>query len=115
MYNQSSFNSDIKIFKDRFLTIDFDNVIRCFSIKDGKEIWNFKTENSFIKSQKKLSLVLKGEIVYFINNLGDITALNVNDGSLVWQTQTQTNVIYQNAFSLQNSDLVYANNSIYFS
>ena len=114
-YNRSSFNSDIKIFKDRFFTIDFDNVIRCFSIKDGKEIWNFKSENSFIKSQKKLSLLLKDDIVFFINNLGDITALDTKNGSLVWQTPTQSNVIYQNAFSLENSDLVFANNSIYFS
>ncbi len=114
-YNRSSFNSNIKIFKDRFFTIDFDNVIRCFSIKDGKEIWNFKSENSFIKSQKKLSLLLKDDIVFFINNLGDITALDSKNGSLVWQTPTQSNVIYQNAFTLENSDLVFANNSIYFS
>ena len=114
-YNRSSFNSDIKIFKDRFFTIDFDNVIRCFSIKDGKEIWNFKSENSFIKSQKKLSLLLKDDIVFFINNLGDITALDSKNGSLAWQTPTQSNVIYQNAFTLENSDLVFANNSIYFS
>ena len=111
----SPFNSNVKIFKDNFITVDFDNVIRCFSIKEGNEIWNFKTEDTFIKSQKKLSLVLKGKIVYFINNLGDVTALNVEDGSLVWQTPTQSNVIYQNAFSLENSDLVFANNSIYFS
>ena len=105
----------MNIFKDRFFTIDFDNVIRCFSIKDGKEIWNFKSENSFIKSQKKLSLLLKDDIVFFINNLGDITALDSKNGSLVWQTPTQSNVIYQNAFTLENSDLVFANNSIYFS
>ena len=113
--NSSPFNSNIKNFKDTFFVADFDNVIRCFSKLDGKEIWNFETENSFIKSQKKLSLILKGETVFFINNLGDITALNANDGSLVWQTPTQSNVIYQNAFSIENSDLVFANNSIYFS
>ena len=111
----SPFNSNIMIFKDRFITIDLDNVIRSFSIKNGKEFWNFKTENSFIKSQKKLSLVIKGEVVYFLNNLGDITALNINDGSLVWQTPTQSNLIYQNAFSLKISDMVFSNNSIYFS
>ena len=111
----SPFNSNLKIYKDRFVAVDFDNVIRCFSIKDGQELWNFKTENSFIKSQKKLSILLKGEVVYFTNNLGDVTALNINDGNLVWQTPTQSNVIYQNAFSLENSDLVFANNSIYFS
>ena len=114
-YSLSSFNSDIKIVEDRFITIDFENVIRCFSIKDGKELWNFKSENSFIKSQKKLSLVLKNNIVYFINNLGDVTALNSRNGSLFWQTPTQSNVIYQDAFTLENSDLVFADNTIYFS
>ena len=114
-YSLSSFNSDIKIINDNFITIDFDNVIRCFSIRDGKEIWNFKSENSFIKSEKKLSLILKNNIVFFINNLGDVTALNSNDGSLLWQTPTQSNVIYQNAFSLENSDLVFFKDTIYFS
>ncbi len=114
-YGSSSFNSNIKVFNDKFLTVDFDNVIRAISSKDGKEIWNFKTENSFIKSQKKLSIILKDEIVFFINNLGDVTALDVNNGSLVWQTPTQSNLIYQNAFSLENSDLVFENNTIYFS
>ena len=33
----------------------------------------------------------------------------------MWQTPTQSNVIYQNAFSLENSDLVFANDTIYFS
>jgi hypothetical protein len=44
-----------------------------------------------------------------------VTALDVNNGSLVWQTPTQTNTIYQNAFTLENSDLVFENNTIYFS
>ncbi len=114
-YSSSSFNSDIKVYKDKFLTIDFDNVIRAISTKDGKELWSFKTENSFIKSQKKLSIILKDEIIFFINNLGDVTALDVNNGSLVWQTPTQSSLIYQDAFSLENSDLVFANNTIYFS
>ncbi len=113
--NLSPFNSNIKIFKDKFIAVDFDNVIRCFSVRNGEELWNFKTENLFIKSQKKLSLVLDKEFVYFINSLGDVTSLYLNDGTLFWQTPTQSNVIYQNAFSLENSDLVFANNSIYFS
>ena len=114
-YSSSSFNSDIKVYNDRFLTIDFDNVIRAISTKDGTEFWNFQTENSFIKSQKKLSIILKDEIVFFVNNLGDVTALDVNNGSLVWQTPTQSSLIYQDAFSLENSDLVFENNTIYFS
>ena len=114
-YSNSSFNSNIKVFKDKFYTIDFDNVIRAISSKNGNELWNFQTENSFIKSEKKLSIVIKDEIIFFVNNLGDVTALDVNNGSLVWQTPTQINTIYENAFSLENSDLVFENNSIYFS
>ena len=51
--NLAPFNSQIKIHKDNFFIIDFSNTLRCFSIKTGKEIWNIKTENSLIRSQKK--------------------------------------------------------------
>ena len=53
-YSSSSFNSDIKVFKDLFIAVDFDNIIRGISSSNGKEIWKFQTENSFIKSEKKL-------------------------------------------------------------
>ena len=113
--SNAGFNSNIKISNDKFMIVDLNNTIRCFSINDGKEIWNFETENPFIKSRKKLSLITKGELVFFINNIGDLTAVNINNGSLFWQTPTQSNVIYQDAFTLENSDLVFANDSIYFS
>ena len=113
--SNAGFNSNIKISNDKFLVVDLNNTIRCFSSIDGKEIWNFETENPFIKSIKKLSLITKGELVFFINNIGDLTAVNINNGSLFWQTPTQSNVIYQDAFTLENSDLVFANDSIYFS
>ena len=109
------FNSNAKIIKNSVVAVDFDNVIRAFSVKDGKELWNFDTDNPFIKSQKKLSLVTKGEVVFFINSIGDVTALNANDGSLVWQTPTQSTLIFQDAFTLENSDIIFANDTIYFS
>ena len=113
--SNTGFNSNIKVSNDRFFIVDFENTIRCFSTKDGLELWRFDTENPFIKSKKKLSLVIKGELIFFINNIGDLTALNINNGSLFWQTPTQSNIIYQDAFTLENSDLVFANDSIYFS
>ena len=113
--SNTGFNSNIKVSNNKFFIIDFENKIRCFSTIDGSELWNFETENPFIKSKKKLSLITVGELVFFINNLGDLTALNINNGSLFWQTPTQSNVIYQDAFTLENSDLVFANDSIFFS
>ena len=111
----SPFNSNVAVNKDKFITVDFDNVIRCFSTIDGNELWNFQTENTFIKSQKKLSVLIDNDVVYSMNNLGDLTALNINDGSLVWQTPTQSNEIILSAFSLVNSEMVLDNKSIYFS
>ena len=113
--NSAPFNSQVKIFKDKFFVIDFENILRCFSLKDGSEIWNIKTEKSFIKSQQKLSFVINNNSLVFINTLGDISSVNIETGKLIWQTPTQSSDIYENYFSLKNSDLILENNNIYFS
>jgi len=113
--NSAPFNSQIKIFKDKFFVIDFENILRCFSIKDGKEIWNFKSEKSFIKSQQKLSLIINDNKLVFINTLGDLSSIDIKTGNLVWQTPTQSSAIYENYFSLKNSDIILENQTIYFS
>ena len=114
-FNSAPFNSEIKIFQDKFFLIDFENVIRCISIKDGKELWRFATEKSFIKSQRKLSLVIQNELVIFIDTFGDINALNINSGNLAWQTQTINEDIYESAFLLKSSRLVYDEETIFIS
>ena len=113
--NTSPFNSQVKIYKDKFFVVDFDNILRCFSIKNGQEIWNFKTEKSFIKSQQKLSLIISKNGVVFINTLGDVSSVDIQSGQLLWQTPTQSSEIYESSFSLKNSDLISEKNSIYFS
>ena len=51
-YSDSSFNSNIVLSSDKIMVLDFDNVIRCFSLENGKELWKFKTIDVFIKSEK---------------------------------------------------------------
>ena len=113
--NTAAFNSQIKIYKDRFFVVDLDNVIRCYSIKDGSEIWNYQTEKAFIKSQKKMSIIVVKNRVFFNNSIGDITALDTRNGDLIWQTPTQSSTIYGDVFKLKTSDLVANNGSIFFS
>ena len=113
--NSSPFNSQIKIFKDKLYVVDFENVLHCYSIKNGNKIWNFKSENVFIKSQKKLSISISDDIIYFNNSVGDINALDVNNGKLIWQLPTQNNQIYEDSFLLKSSDLVVTKKSILFS
>ena len=114
-YNIAPFNSQIKIYGEKFFITDFSNTLRCYSLKDGKELWNIKTEDTLIRSQKKLSMVIVDEIIYFNNSNGDITAASLKDGELLWQLPTQSSLIYESAFSLQNSDIITDENSLFFS
>mgnify|MGYP001255999873 FL=1 len=113
--NIAPFNSQIKIYKDKFFIIDFSNTLRCFSLKNGLELWNIKTENSLIRSQKKLSMVIVNDLLYFKNSIGDISAVSIDKGELLWQLPTQSSLIYQAAFSLETSDLITDGNALYFS
>ena len=113
--NSAPFNSQIKIHKDKILVIDFNDVLRCYSANDGSEIWSLVTQKTFIKSSKKLSIAIKGEKVIFNNSIGDITAVNLETGELLWQVPTQSNLLYENSFSFRTSELVIEENSIFFS
>ena len=110
--NIAPFNSQIKIYKDKFFVTDFNSVLKCYSVKNGNEIWNVKTETTFIKSPKKLSLVIFEGKVYFSNFIGDISAVDIETGDLIWQTPTQDSSIQESAFLLETSDIVAANKSI---
>ncbi len=113
--NLAPFNSQVKIYKDMFFVIDFSNTLRCFSIKTGEELWNIKTENSLMRSQKKLSLVIVKDRVYFNNSIGDITAVDIKKGEMIWQLPTQGTKVVETAFSLETSDIVSDNKSLFFS
>ena len=113
--NVAPFNSQIKIYDDKFFVTDFDNVLRCYSIKDGSELWNVKTDTAFIKSKKKLSLVILNGNIYFNNSIGDISAVDIKTGNLIWQTPTQSSLIYENSFLLQTSDLIADDDTILLS
>jgi outer membrane protein assembly factor BamB len=109
------FNSNIKIKDDFFYAVDYKNILRCISIKDGSEIWSLKTEESLTRSNTKISTVIENESIYFNNTIGDITAVNLKSGRLIWQLPTQSNNISQNAFRLSNSELVINERAIFFS
>ena len=113
--NIAPFNSQIKVYEDKFFVTDYQNILRCYSIKDGNELWNIKTDTSFVKSQKRLSLAISDRKIYFNNTLGDISAVDIDRGKLIWQTPTQDSSIYESSFQLKTSDLITVNKSIFFS
>ena len=114
-YNSSPFYSQIKTYKDKFFIIDFNNILRCILVKDGTELWNIKAGNTFIKSQKKLSIIVVNNVLYFNNSTGDITAVDIDSGTMLWQTPTQNSTIYENTFLLKTSNIVANKEMIIFS
>ncbi len=113
--NKNPFNSQIKILNDKIYSIDMNNILRCISLINGTEIWKFKSENIFLKSPKRNSIIIKDNRVYLNNSIGDIVAINAENGSLLWQTPTQKSIIYENAFDLILSDLVAEGEDLIFS
>ena len=113
--HSSSFNSQIKTFEDKALVIDMENQLRCFSLETGELIWSVKTQKSLLRSQKKQSLILKNDKAYFSNSIGDVTAVNISNGKIIWQTPTQSNVSFGKTYFLKLSDIVSDNESIFVS
>ena len=113
--HSSSFNSQIKIFGNKALIIDMENQLRCFSLETGDLIWSVKTQQSLLRSQKKQSLILNKDKIFFSNSIGDVTAVNISNGNIIWQTPTQSNVTFGNTYFLKLSDIVSDEDSIFVS
>ena len=109
------FNSQIKIYKDRFFVVDYKNILRCFYLKDGSECWNVQTEDSFTISNSKYSLIIVNDIVIFNNSIGDITAVDILSGLIKWQLPTQKSSIINETYNFNYSHLVSDGSSVYFS
>ena len=111
----SHFNSQVKIYKDKIFAIDSQNDLICYSIKDGSELWKVKTEITLIKSVKKLSLLVLNNKIYFNNSIGDVAAVDIENGNLLWLTPTQSSEIIGQSFFIKSSYLVANKNSIFLS
>ncbi len=113
--HEVSFMSQIKIDDDKFYLLDANNTFICFSVLDGKKIWQFKSKKKLINSQKETSVILNEESVIFNNSSGEIISLDKLNGNLNWITPT---IEYGESFQsylIKNSDLVLNENNIYFS
>mgnify|MGYP001165279681 CR=1 FL=1 len=109
------FNSQMKIYKDKFFLIDYKNTLKCFYLKDGKDCWEVQTDESFTVSSSKYSLIIKDNMLVFNNSIGDITAVDILTGLIEWQLPTQKSSIINDAYNFNYSKLVSDGDSIYFS
>ena len=113
--NTYPFNSEIKKFENKIFIIDYKNTLRCYNINDGSECWNLQTEDSFTISDSIFSLITIDDIVVFSNSIGDITAVDIETGLIIWQIPTQSSSIINETYNFKISKLVSDSQSIYFS
>jgi len=113
--NTYPFNSEIKKHKNKFFVIDYKNTLRCYKIDDGSECWNLQTEDSFAISNLKYSLIIIGEMIVYSNSIGDITAVDVESGLIIWQLPTQSSSIVNETYNFKTSKLVSDGKSIFIS
>ena len=113
--NTYSFNSEIKKHKNRIFVVDYKNTLRSYNINDGSEFWNLQTEDSFTISNTKFSLIIINDIVVFSNSIGDITAVDIKTGLIIWQLPTQSSKMINETYNFKTSKLVSDGKSIFFS
>ena len=95
--------------------VDYKNTLRCYFIEDGSECWNLQTEDSFTVSNSKYSLIIIDDMIIFNNSIGDITAVNYENGMIAWQLPTQSSNIINETYNFKKSKLITDGNSIYIS
>ena len=95
--------------------VDYKNTLRCYFIEDGSECWNLQTEDSFTVSNSKFSLLIVDDMIIFNNSIGDITAVNYENGMIAWQLPTQSSNIINETYNFKTSKLISDGNSIYIS
>ncbi len=109
------FNSEIKKLGNKIFVVDYKNILRSYNINNGSEFWNLKTEDSFTISNSKYSLIIIDNAIIFSNSIGDITAVDVETGLIIWQLPTQSSNIANESYNFKISKLVSDGNSIFFS
>ena len=60
-------------------------------------------------------MVIVDKKIYFNNSLGDISSVDITSGQLLWQSPTQSSLVYDEGFFLQNSEIIADKNTLYFS
>ena len=114
-YNNAPFISDVKIENDKIFVVDSNNVLKCFSLKDGSLIWEYGSDSNTIKSSKKISIAIDDNKVLFNNSIGDIIAVDIDSGNLIWITPTANKLNLIQPYLLKISDLVIQDTSVLFS
>jgi outer membrane protein assembly factor BamB len=60
-------------------------------------------------------MVIINDKIYFNNSLGDISAVEIESGELIWQSPTQSTLAYDEGYFLKTSDIIADAQTLFFS
>ena len=78
------FRSNIKVFDDKLITSNQDNILYFFNKKNGEILKSIPTEESLVKNQFKNNISLNKESIFFINTYGSIYSINKKNMRIKW-------------------------------
>lgn len=81
---KSPFRSNLKIFKNRLIVSDENNVLYFFDIDSGNLISQTPTEENLIKNKFINNLSISSNKLFFLNSYGSLYALDLNSMKIEW-------------------------------
>jgi len=96
------FRSNLKVFKDKIIIADTNNVLYLVNKLNGELFRSIPTEENFLKNKFSNSLALNKQSLFFLNTYGSVYSTNFN-GDIRWFINVNRSQ------SLKNSNLFYSN------
>ena len=78
------FRSNIKIFEEKIIVADQNNILYIFNKFDGSQLKFIPTEETTIKSGFVNSLALGSDVLLYLNTFGSLYSINIQNSQINW-------------------------------
>ncbi len=109
---QVAFRSNIKIFKDKIIASNQDNILFFFNKKNGDLLTKIPTEETIVKNTFKNNLSLNNNVTFFLNTFGSLYAIDNENMRLNWFVNLNQSLELNRNASFFASNIVNNNNKL---
>ncbi len=89
------FSSNLNFYKSILYVVNQNSRLYAFNPIDGEKIWSFESLSGLIKPSRSSSISILNNNLLFTNDVGDVTAIDLNQQVIVWTK----NILSQNTIS----------------